>query len=345
MNSHCVAIGIVALVSCLVAPAIAATPSVDMEIVTEPGVPLEAPRQWIETLKDLGFSNLRVRSGQRGDVGQIKKGGTDARPQYSVTGIVTSANVLKLPGGTFQLTDKNGIRNWVAKLGDGGEEGVIAKKVMYGLTAKQMLEVHAAAKVKVNFSTKSKKTSDILAQLANLSSLEIAVSKKAGGLATSDEPCADELQGLSLGTVLAAVIRPHGCVFVPEKRLGADLRLLVTDSANIEKSWPIGWESPTPDGKLVPDYFKVTNAEITDFTLAESLDAIQKRIKLPMVFDYNSMAREKVEPGEIKVSTKKGKKSYAVILDEILYQGKLKVDVRIDEAETPFLWITTIREQ
>jgi hypothetical protein len=47
----------------------------------------------------------------------------------------------------------------------------------------------------------------------------------------------------------------------------------------------------------------------------------------------------------MKVSTKKkGKKSYASVVDEILYQARLSGEMRIDEAEKPFLWITTIRQ-
>ena len=45
----------------------------------------------------------------------------------------------------------------------------------------------------------------------------------------------------------------------------------------------------------MPDYFKTTNAEITDFVLGDAITAVQKRIDLPLVYDYNSMARENVE--------------------------------------------------
>jgi len=324
--------------------ALAAPPTVDLELVTEPGLTIEAPQKWLAMLKEMGFSNLRIRSGERGDAAEIRKLGSDDKPHYSVTGIITSSNVLRLPGANIRLNDKTALRNWIAKLQDAGEEGVIAKKVMYGLTAKQMVQVHDALKEVVGFDTKGQKSGDIVRRIADEIGLDVEVGESASSVAKSDELIADEFHGLSYGTTLAAVLRPLGLVFVPEKKLGQDLCIRITESRNVEKPWPVGWDAPTSAGKLAPEYFKTTNAEITDYVLADALAAIQKRVQLPMVFDYNSLARQRVELDKAKVSTKKGKKSYASVVDEILYQARLKAEMRIDEAEKPFLWITTLRQ-
>jgi hypothetical protein len=321
-----------------------APPSIDLEVITEPGLSIEAPQKWIAMLKDVGLSNLRVRSGERGDVAEIRKRGTDDRPYYSVTGIATSANILRLPGGNIRLGDKAAMRNWMAKLQDGGEEGVVAKKVMYGLTAKQMVTVHEGLKGVVTFNTKGERTGAVLKKIVDGISLKVVLDPSAAAAAKNSEPVADEFHGLSYGTTMAAVLRPLGFVFVPEKPLGEELQLRVTSAQAVEKPWPVGWDSPTSAGKLAPDYFKTTNAEITDYALGDALAAIQKRIGLPMVFDYNGLARQEVELDAFKVSSKKGKKSYASLVDELLYKARLKAEVRIDEAETPFLWITTSRQ-
>lgn len=322
----------------------AAPPTVELELVTEPGLPLEGPQKWLGMMRDMGLSNVRIRSGERGDKTEVRQLGTDDRPHYSVTGIITSGNVLKVPGATIRLNDKSGLKNWIARLQDGGEDGVRSKKVAYGLTAKQMLEVHDGLKGVVNFETKGQPTGDVLKKLTDRLDIPIHLDSSAKEALRSDDPVADEFNGLSYGVALAAVLRPLGFVFVPEKKLGEKLQLLVTDSKNAEKPWPIGWDSPTSAGQLAPDYFKQTTAEITDFVLVEALEAIQKRVKLPMVFDYNNVARQRVDL-QMKVSTKKkGKRSYAAVVDEILYNAKLKAEMRIDEAETPFLWITTLKQ-
>jgi hypothetical protein len=321
-----------------------APPTVNLELVTQPGLPVDAPQKWIGMMKDMGLSNVRIRSGEQGDKTQVRKLGSDDRPHYSVTGIITSGNVLRLPGATVRLNDKAALSNWIAKLQDGGDEGVRAKKVAYGLTAKEMVAVHDAVKGVVDFNTKGEPTGEIVKKIVKQIDIKVELDSSAADAPKSDEPVADELSGLSYGTALAAVLRPLGMVFVPERKLGEKLHLRIMDSKSVEKPWPVGWDSPESPGRLWPDYFKQTNAEITDYVLADALAAIQQRIKLPMVFDYNNIARQRVDL-QMKVSTrKKGKKSYCAVVDEILYQAHLSGEVRIDEAEKPFLWITTTRQ-
>jgi hypothetical protein len=292
----------------------------------------------------MGLSNVRIRSGEQGDKTEVRKLGSDERPHYSVTGIITAGNLLRLPGATIRLNDKAALNNWIAKLQDSGEEGVRSKKVAYGLTAKEMVAVHDAVKGVVDFDTKGEPTGEVVKKIVKQIGIKVELDSSAADAPESSEPVADELKGLSHGTALAAVLRPMGMVFIPERKLGEKLHLRISDSKGIEKPWPVGWDSPEAAGRLAPDYFKQTNAEITDYVLVDALEAIQKRVKLPMVFDYNNIARQRVDL-QMKVSTKKkGKKSYAAVVDEILYQARLSAEMRIDEAEQPFLWITTIRQ-
>ena len=86
---------------------------------------------------------------------------------------------------------------------------------------------------------------------------------KAGNVVRSEEPVLDELQGFSYGTALAVVLRPLGCVIVPEKKLGSETKLVVRDASEVEKPWPIGWEIRVSPVKVAPDYFKTLNTEIT----------------------------------------------------------------------------------
>jgi hypothetical protein len=322
----------------------AAPPTVQLELITQPGLPVDAPQRWISMMKDMGLSNVRIRSGEQGDKTEVRKLGTDERPHYSVTGIITAGNVLRLPGATIRLGDKSALSNWIAKLQDGGDDGVRAKKVAYGLTAKEMVAVHDAVKGVIDFDTKGEPSGEIIKKIVRQIDIKVELDSSAADAPKSDEPVADELNGLSYGTALAAVLRPLGMVFIPERKLGEKLHLRISDSKGIEKPWPVGWDPPESPGRLWPDYLKQTNAEITDYVLADALAAIQQRVKLPMVFDYNNLARQRIDL-QTKVSTKKkGKKSYAAVVDEILYQAHLSAEMRIDEAEKPFLWITTNRQ-
>src|SRR5687768_3473165 len=144
---------------------LAAPPTVDLELVTQPGLPIDAPQKWINMMRDMGLSNVRIRGGEQGDKTEVRKLGTEDKPHYSVTGIITAGNVLKLPGATIRLNDKSGLNNWIAKLQDGGDEGVRAKKVAYGLTATEMVAVHDAVKGVVDFDTKGMPTGEVVKKI------------------------------------------------------------------------------------------------------------------------------------------------------------------------------------
>jgi hypothetical protein len=71
--------------------------------------------------------------------------------------------------------------------------------------------------------------------------------------------------------------------------------------------------------------------------------AIEGRLNVPFLYDHNNMARDRIEPSQINVSLPAGRTFYNKILRQLLFQAKLKADLRADEAGKPFLWITTIR--
>ena len=78
--------------------------------------------------------------------------------------------------------------------------------------------------------------------------------------------------------------------------------------------------------------------------LTDALTAIQKRINVPLLYDHNNLLRQRVDIAKVKVSSKKGRRAYSNVVDEILYQAKLKAELRQDDAERPFLWITTLKQ-
>jgi len=85
------------------------------------------------------------------------------------------------------------------------------------------------------------------------------------------------------------------------------------------------------------------NVEIEDTPLAGALDAISGRIKAPMLYDYNSLARQRIDPETVKVSLDEGRMYYQRIIDRLVNQAGLTSELRVDDAGKPFLWISTLR--
>ncbi len=157
----------------------------------------------------------------------------------------------------------------------------------------------------------------------------------------ADDPVRDEFLGLSAGTALAAIARPAGGVVVP--RTGAKgVELAIAAPQTNAEMWPIGWPPEEKDeANVVPILYQFTEVEIDGVTAEEAIDAIQARLKTPLVWDYNSMVRGRVDLKKT-VKVKAGKTYYRRILDQVLYQAGLKCEVRTDDAGKPLLWITTL---
>jgi hypothetical protein len=129
---------------------------------------------------------------------------------------------------------------------------------------------------------------------------------------------------------------------VPEKN-GNEIRLRITSSRNSKEHWPVGWPPKGNPSETLPDLFKFLNVEIEKTPLSETLTAIGGRVKAPLLFDHNALARGEIDL-QTKVTLPKSNTFYARALDRLLAQAKLKYELRVDEADKPFLWITTMKQ-
>jgi hypothetical protein len=321
--------------------ALAAEPRVELEVNTEQGFIGTEARAWSEMLSQAGFSSVRIKSGAQ-DPPSLQTMGTASAPSYRVVGVLTSGNQLLLPKGRFSLGDRAPIEGWVRKLREGGEDAINIKPAAFGLLPKQLVAVHEALSAPVQFSTRDKPPREVAKQIADRVSLKF-VSDEAGQRAlAAGEPVADELQGLSSGTALAAVLRPLGLALIPEKS-GSDVRLRIAASHSAKEQWPVGWPPKGNPSETLPDLFKFLNVEIEKTPVSETITAIAERVKVPALLDHNAIARNEVDLAA-KVSLPKSNTFYARALERLLFQAKLKSELRVDEAGKPLLWITTLKE-
>jgi hypothetical protein len=315
---------------------------VELELALDSAmVPTEA-RAWSEMLGQAGFSSVRIRSTRASDEPAIQTSGGSGSQSYRVTGILTAENQLLLPQGRFNLSDRGRIEQWLRKLRDNGEEGITIKPAAFGLLPRELVTVHEALTVPVKFSTIGKQPRDAAKQIADGLTLKFISDGASQKALAGGEPIADELEGLSSGTALAAVLRPLGLVLAPEKS-ESGIRLRIGDSRNIKEHWPVGWPPKGNPRETLPNLFKYLKIEIDKTPLAEAIAAIGGRLKTPVLIDHNSLARIQADLNT-KVALPETNTYYLNALDRLLYQAKLKCELKIDEANKPLLWITTIRQ-
>jgi hypothetical protein len=332
------------LLSVSATSAVAQAP-VSLELITQEGMPLDRQPQWLETLKKIGFTSVRMRSAQANEEPVITNRGTDDNPRYTVIGVLTSDNQLHLPGLTARPGQRQQLEEWLTRLRAGGEDAVTGAKGAFGLTAKQFVVLHDAVKPAIEFETKNKPVHDVVKQIVDSMPVTVEIDATAQAAIAGSEQVPDELHGLSRGTTLAAAVRPLGLIVTVSgqgKRAGG---LRISKPTGKNEAWPVGIKPDTktsPD-TLAPALFKFINVEINERPLMEAMDAIQGRVEIPVLWDHNALAKHAVDV-QTKVSFAPKKTFYKKIVDDLLYQAMLRSELRVDDADKPFLWITTIKQ-
>lgn len=337
--------GILLLIAASIASAaLAASPpaSISFELVTKPGLPVTASQQWYKTLTSLGISGLRIRQANADDQAAIEQQGTESAPRYRVVGILAADNVLHLPGGKFKPSETDRLRKWLARVGDEGPEGVTERRAAFGLTPRQLSEIQEDLKRPVRFATTGIAADKVAARIAKGLKLPLVVDAESRRELAAIK-VSDELQGLSSGTALAAVLRPAGLALLPERPAGGELQLRIIASQGGVEAWPIGWKTKTGANKPLAELFEFLNVEIKETSVAEAIVAIQARVKAPFLFDSAALARHGIDPAAVQADVPEKRMTYSQILGKVLMQARLKYELRVDDADKPFVWITTVK--
>jgi len=331
---------------------------VELELLMDSSSASTTSQQWMNLLKDVVPNGLRIRQGTAGEKPEVIRSGNDKSPLFRVIGLITREGLILPNGQTYTMSDKRAIAAWLAKVPEMSNNEPGSGPAAFGLTENQLVSVHEAISAPVSFSTKGLASTEAITKLTgswkSASSKSdswkypLDVSPAARASFASDDPVLDELEGVSGGTALAAILRPLGLVFAPQKVAGSrsksDIAIRVADARELEQSWPIGWPIEKQTSQVAPELFKFLNVDITDTPLDEALTAIQSRVKYPFLRDHNSIVRQRIDLHQVRVNLPGGKTYYKSILDKVLNQGKMKCEIRMDEAEKPFVWITTTKK-
>ena len=312
--------------------------SISIEIVTEGGAGITASQDWYKVFTDLGVTRLRIRSAGGAETSAIERSGTEGSPHYSVIGVLNADNVLELPGGRFSLRDKQRLKRWLEEVADLGAEGVTTERKAFGLTPSQLSAIQDQFSRPLGFSTQGAPARKVVDHIAR--GLKQTVKFSPGTQTLLGEvTIREELRELSTGTALAYVLHQAGLVVTPQRPRGGQLHLVVNEPEARMPAWPIGWKSSKSPLATCGDLFEQINADVEDTPVAEVLEVVQERLKIPFLLDRAALRAKNIDISKINASLPGRRLSYARILQLVLGEAKLSYELRIDDAEQPFLWI------
>ncbi len=316
-------------------------PVVDITVVlSDAGGAARSAHDWAQALGKLPFASVRVRSGN--EPPSIERIGGQQPAHYQVVGRIDSHQRLELPGGRFEIHDTARLANWLREITR--HAGLEPETFAFGLNAEQLVAITEAMEVPCGAGTRGRPVKSVVRELQALIQPRISLAPSARGRIRADDRVLDELEGVTAGTALAAVLRPVGLVLVPEQH-GATTQLVIRDSREAEEFWPIGWPRPEQRrDELVPRWMEFTEVEIRDVPLATALQTLQGRLQIPFLYDHNGMLRHRIAPDTTPASFPRKRTFYGRVVRHLLSQAHLKGELRADEAGRPFLWISPVRQ-
>jgi hypothetical protein len=320
----------------------AAAGRVQVELVSEPRAPITAQQEWGRAFAEAGLTGIRIRSGSGSDRVGVEVRGTKAAPIYVVTGVITSSSQLLTPAGQFRPSEVRRFVRWLDDLAERGPADQRPQQAAFGLSGNEFDELRSDLSRPVGFSTDAMSRAEVIRKIA--AGLSIPLRLEAGLARTLEaEHVSTDLADLSCGTALAYAIRAPGLALVPRRSGRNGLELFITRAKPQMEAWPVGWESEKPARELLPSLFEFLNVNVQGVTAQTVLSAVHERLKVPVLLDHNAMARHGVEPDKAVVNLPQTRTTYSLLLRKVLFQARLKSELRVDEAGDPFLWITTLK--
>jgi hypothetical protein len=274
----------------------------------------------------------------------IEVRGSQENRLYVVRGLLSGRDEIVIPGGgRYRRSDAKRLAAWLDDLAERGPPDRREPPAAFGLTAKQFDEVRKDLGRLVGFSTRDMTREEAVGKIGRQLRLPLAVE---GPLADGQEKIEEELSGLSCGTALACILRPSGFSMVPRPangHPGGGVSYSLAKARLDQEVWPIGWPPEKPQGEVLPALFEMRNVNVQNVPASRVMEAIGGQLQVPILLDHNALARHGVDPAKTNVSIPQQRTSYSLALRKLLFQARLKFEIRVDEAGTPFLWVSTVK--
>ena len=283
------------------------------------------------------WGSVRIRSARGGERSSIEERRLGTSPRYRVLAILTARNELVLPDQRFRLGDRKGLTKYFEQLPERTAYNSV-ERGRFGLSEAQFKQIYTDLSQPVGFSTKDATSRELLRRAEQ--KLSVPIQRIDPATWPSAKPLNTELRELSLGTALAFALRCQGLMLVPEQLPGQSLRIAVQPHDASVEAWPIGWKPAISSRQSAPQLYEKRNIEIQGFTLSQALTALQPALRLPVITDTWILEQHQIDPAKVDVALPKKRTFLQSAVRKLSSQARLSVELRVDELDEPFLWVT-----
>ena len=319
--------------------------SITVELLTgNDGLGMKA-RDWIDIFGKLDVV-VTVRSGRPDDkIGVTESKGGGALRTVRVVGALDSKGRLVLPDQTFTEDDAGKLSAWIKDLRVYGAQGNPGGQPVWGLTKEQFGVIHSALKKPLAAETKDVTVAKIVTQFDVPREYPIAFTSAAAARLKErgiHAHVSQSLTGVSQGTALAVLLAEQGLGFHPRRLPDGKIELTVATLAEAGKVWPVGWPRDREVPETAPALLQFKTIDLDEEPLDQVLEAISGQIKLPILIDRAALEAKGVDLTEVKITYPLKKTTWITAIKEFTYKAKAKIEVLLDEAGQPFLWVVPV---
>ncbi len=306
------------------------------------GGDLVTAQKWGEVFKTMG-EGVRLRQGLASDKTILSE---KMQGQYRIIKMVGELDrdgTLRFPQKTFTLETVNQLQEWLNEIKAYGAQGAPDGKSNWGMSKTQFDAVVKALSAPVEKPVKGLALHAAIQQLPIPDEHPVVFHFSCDTLLSElkDVALLIEVEGLSVGTSLAAVLSQYGLGFIPLRHPDGSIELRAEPLSQLVAPWSIGWPvaEKTPRNEIFPSMFVMAQAGFDNLPLQDVLAAISVQTKVPILVNQAACLANKIDPFLVQVSYPFKKTAPVLILKTTVRSSKLNYEFRLDEASKPFVYV------
>ena len=312
-----------------------------LEISSSGSAGVGSQQRWMKMLQNVGADRVSSKTLPQG-ASMVEENEISGVRYIKIRGYLENSKLV-LPSGSYRLSDSAKIRDVLQKFRDDGADTTLAEKHDFGLTREQLIDLATKFAKPVAEPTKGKSLLAAVDAISSQTGLPFVRDPKARSAMSGQETATQEFKGMASGTALAAMLKPLGLVMEPGRVQGEQLKVHLKRAQDSKQSWPVGRDPEQVPFQAEPKLFVRMPIGIKNFPLDKVMEAIQKKAKIPFVYDEQVIASEGIDIAKTKVSLSNKDGLLMTMIRKLLRQSApkpLSSEIRVDDAGQTFLWIT-----
>ena len=321
--------------------------SVDLILPRIQSNPL-AGQKWAGIFRDLGVY-IRVRQRQANDAVGVEQFIYGTIRRVKVTGQIDRGGNIVLPDKTFRLNEAEKLKEWIKELQLYGAQGAPKGQPLWGMKKAEFKKLYAELAKKVGHDTSGLSLTESI-RLLDLPAeypLKFTAATRTH-LSTLQEqkklsPVKHDLRKFAKGTALAMILRGYSLSFSPRRLPDESIELNIEPYRKANDSWPIGWD-PAPLGlkrlSLAKKMYQSSVIEIHDMPISMLIPKVHSETELDLYIDPLAITSAGLNLDKLIVNFPRKRTSWSLCLRTVLAQVKLIQQLRVDENNRPFIWVT-----